>query len=268
MDGRAGSSRNRQASLASRTRRTIDGAQNEDVTEKPKEKGRSPIRQSFRNLLSVFKKSKPAQTDQQQQETTPSLTLSVPGTRYSSGGRSSCTSPEAARANPLGRPSLTLQIPSAGLTPTDPRNCVSPISAHTGKQGPLLYLCRATQSGSDTAKTNENADLPPVWMPCLAQLHTTHVLVSWQTSQGNPTSRLVPFTACTDVRSLALGELDPGERSVLPAVERPDLRVFELLFEGRAREKFAVEGVTERAGWVSAIWCVSDGYEWIDRREN
>ncbi|KAI0334998.1 hypothetical protein GY45DRAFT_1351095 [Cubamyces sp. BRFM 1775] len=258
MDGRAGtgSSRNRQTSVASRTHRSIDGAQSQDVTEKPKEKGRSPIRQSFRNLLSVFKKSKAAHKDQQQQESPPSLTLSVPGTRYRAGDRSSETSPDATRTNSPSRPSLTLQIPSTGLAPTDPRNCVSPISAHTGKQGPLLYLCRATQSERDAVKTNPNAssDLPPVWMPCLAQLHTTHVLVSWQTSQGNPTSRLVPFTACSDVRSLALGELDPGERAVLPAVDRPDLRVFELLFEGRAREKFAVEGVTERAGWVSAIW--------------
>ncbi|KAI0655891.1 hypothetical protein C8Q70DRAFT_402359 [Cubamyces menziesii] len=257
MDGRAGASRNRQASVASHTHRSIDGAQkNQDVTEKPKEKGRSPIRQSFRNLLSVFKKSKPAHTGQQQRETSPSLTLSVPGTRYKSGEGSSDASPDATHASPTGRPSLTLQIPSAGLAPTDPRNCISPISAHTGKQGPLLYLCRTTQFESDAGRISPNAsaDLPPVWMPCLAQLHTTHVLVSWQTSQGNPTSRLVPFTACSDVRSLALGELDPGERAVLPAVDRPDLRVFELLFEGRAREKFAVEGVTERAGWVSAIW--------------
>ena len=89
-------------------------------------------------------------------------------------------------------------------------------------------------------------------MPCLAQLHTTHVLAPRQTPQGN--AKVVLFTACSDVHLLALDELDrPGERAVPPAADRPNLRVFELLFEGTARDsKLAVEGVTERAGWASA----------------
>ncbi|KAI9067413.1 hypothetical protein FKP32DRAFT_1664365 [Trametes sanguinea] len=220
---------------------------------------------SFRNLLSVFKKSKPAHRESSPQYeaaigTRTSPSPSVAGTRYKAGGAPPA---DESGGQTLGlspptpsKPSLTLQIPpSAPFAQTDPRACVSPISAHAGKQGPLLYLCR-TSSPSHSHNHGEQqagSDLPPIWMSCLAQLHTTHVLISWQTAQGNPTSRLVPFTACSDVRSLALSELGAEERALLPE-GRPELRVFELLFEGRAREKFAVEGVTERAGWVSAIW--------------
>ncbi|KAI0369683.1 hypothetical protein BV20DRAFT_346272 [Pilatotrama ljubarskyi] len=213
-------------------------------TEKPKEKGRSPIRQSFRNLLSVFKKSKPA-AKELPQAPAPTPVPSLPGTRYKAGSSPSNQACVPSPATP-GKPSLTLQIPSSTLPQTDPRNCISPISAHTGKQGPLLYLSRVPGPSGDT--------LPPVWMSCLAQLHTAHILVSWSTAEGNPTSRLVPFTACSDVRSLALGDLREEERALLPEREGREVRVFELLFEGRAREKFAAEGVAERAGWVSAIW--------------
>ncbi|KAI0665931.1 hypothetical protein C8Q78DRAFT_1198711 [Trametes maxima] len=216
-------------------------------TERAKEKGRSPIRQSFRNLLSVFKKSKPAQKERSLSPTpAPSLVLS--GTRYRPGGGSPSTTREGPPTP--SKPSLTLQIPPSDLPGTDPRNCISPVSAHTGKQGPLLYLSRVPTSRS---QAQSDSDVPAVWMACLAQLHTTHILVSWPSAGGHPTSRLVPFAACADVRSLAPGDLDETERALLPGAPG-EMRVFELLFEGRAREKFAAESVAERAGWVSAIW--------------
>lgn len=212
-----------------------------------KDRGRSPIRQSFRNLMSVFKKSKPVQRSET--PATPSSTLALPGTRYreATPSTSSSPSPSPHASTSPSRPSLTLQIPS--LAQTDPRNCASPVSAHTGKQGTLLYLAHTPSSGA--------ASVPPVWLACAAQLHTTHILVSWGTQGGNPASRLVPFGACTDVRSLAHSELAEEERALLPTRgvgTRAELKVFELLFEGRAREKFAAEGVPDRAGWVSAIW--------------
>ncbi|KAL7281445.1 hypothetical protein ACG7TL_004758 [Trametes sanguinea] len=241
--------------------------------EKDKDKGRSPIRQSFRNLLSVFKKSKPAHRESSPQYEGASARISpsssVAGTRYKAGGAPACEESRRGLSPPPpppSKPSLTLQIPpTAPFAQTDPRSCASPISAHAGKQGPLLYLCRTSpqshghghgeqqsESGSSSSSGGGGGGLPPVWMSCLAQLHTTHVLISWQTAQGNPTSRLVPFTACSDVRSLALSELAAEERALLPE-GRPELRVFELLFEGRAREKFAAEGVTERAGWENRV---------------
>ncbi|TFK89087.1 hypothetical protein K466DRAFT_661831 [Polyporus arcularius HHB13444] len=215
-----------------------------------KDKARSPIRQSFRNLLSVFKKSKPPPPPQ----------LALVAAREASPART--PQPEAQeRALPprpnLGsdnrdgrstglRPShvpLTLQIPAplSKQTQADRTICTSPISAHTGKTGPLLYLSRIPA-----------ANLPPVWMNCTGQLHSTHILITWETPQGNPSPKLVPFTACTDVRSLSAVDLDVSERGLLP--DDPEWKVFELLFEGRARERFAANSLTERATWVSGLW--------------
>ncbi|KAI0705100.1 hypothetical protein C8T65DRAFT_830644 [Cerioporus squamosus] len=218
-----------------------------------KDRARSPIRQSFRNLLSVFKKNKPpappqlaeaveaaarelsptpsSQPEARERALPPRPSL---GSDYRGGQRSGL------------RPShvpLTLQIPAPLAKPTqqDRTICTSPVSAHTGKTGPLLYLSRIPA-----------ANIPPVWMNCTGQLHSTHILIIWETPQGNPSPKLVPFTACTDVRSLSPTDLNETERSLMP--DDPEWKVFELQFEGRARERFAANSLTERAMWVSALW--------------
>jgi hypothetical protein len=58
---------------------------------------------------------------------------------------------------------------------------------------------------------------------------------------------------CTDVRSLTADELDSEERALLPG-DIKDIKVFEVLFDGRVGEKFATTSIRERARWVSAIW--------------
>ncbi|KAI1795657.1 hypothetical protein LXA43DRAFT_881482 [Ganoderma leucocontextum] len=201
-----------------------------DVRKSPggekKDKGRLPIRESFRNLLSVFKRSKPTLKD-------------LPPPRHP---RAQASSPaKADEPRPRKPEGLTLQIPQSGQADSDKIVCISPVEAHTGKAGSLLYLSRI--SGSD---------LPPIWMSCSAQLHSTHILVTWDTPQGNPSPRLVPFTSCTDVHSLTPADLDPMERALLPAGQT--WKVFEIIFEGRTGEKFAANSLTERATWVSAIW--------------
>ncbi|OBZ70805.1 hypothetical protein A0H81_09064 [Grifola frondosa] len=191
-----------------------------------KDKSRSPIRQSFRNLISVFKKNKSSGKDHSQQ-------LAVPGTKYRSNDVIDI------RTQNLALP----QLPRVDICSVKPDKalCITPISLHSGQAGPLLYLSRPL-----------SPNVLPVWTSCTAQLHSTHIIVTWHSAHGNPSTYVVPFTACTDVRSLALTDLDATERSLLP--DRPELRVFEMLFEGRAREKFAADSVTERASWVSAIW--------------
>ncbi|KAI0746026.1 hypothetical protein C8Q76DRAFT_665452 [Earliella scabrosa] len=207
-----------------------------------KDKGRSPIRQSFRNLLSVFKKNKPPARDSDLgapplQEASRRQSLSP--TPYSS--RSGGNIPYEGASRRQAPPPLTLQIPEARPASNERTICISPVSAHTGKAGPLLYLSRLPSS-----------DIPPVWMDCTAQLHSTHILVTWETPQGNPSPKLVSFTACTDVRSLSPADMNETERGLLP--RETEWKVFELLFEGRARERFAAKSLTERATWVSAIW--------------
>ncbi|KAI0744222.1 hypothetical protein C8Q80DRAFT_1258267 [Daedaleopsis nitida] len=215
----------------------------EAVVVQKKDKGRSPIRQSFRNLLSVFKKNKPPGAPSKEGSPQPpdrSPRRSSPLAHRELGGDA-----VPVLYHKPAPPSLTLQIPQDTDVPVRVQDerivCISPVSAHTGKQGPLLYLSRIPLS-----------NIPAVWMECSAQLHSTHILVTWETSQGNPAPKLVPFTACTDVRSLAPGDVNETERAMLPA--ETEWKVFELLFEGRARERFAARSLTDRATWVSAIW--------------
>lgn len=182
-------------------------------------KDKSPIRQSFRNLFSAFKKGKGVIKDRV-----------LSSTRYISGDVSPRSSSFA------GDPFL------AQDTSGSERVSVPLYS------GPLLYLSRSTESSL-------TSPILPVWTACTATLEGGSIFITWLTAQGNPSTHIVSLSECADVRSLALSEINPDERALLPVTaDSEDLRVFEVLFEGKAREKFAARSVQERAGWVSAIW--------------
>lgn len=108
--------------------------------------------------------------------------------------------------------------------------------------GPLVYLSPSSSAAPASL---------PVWTDCTTTLFSTHVLVTWHTSQGNPHPHAIHLDSCIDVHSLALEELDPAEIALLPTRE---LKVFELLFKEKPGEKFVASSVHERAGWISAIW--------------
>ncbi|TCD66723.1 hypothetical protein EIP91_001016 [Steccherinum ochraceum] len=198
-------------------------------------KGRSPIRQSFRNLLSAIgKKAKGFGKDH---------SSNAP----SRSSQSICLdSPPIPPSVSTTRPTSTyLEIPSpmafASRSASGMPACNTPSALHTG---PLLYLSKPISAG----------DLP-VWTDCTAILHPSHILITWLTSHENPSTSMITLPQCSDVRSLALNDLDSTERNLLPMQPNTgELKVFELLFEGRGREKFAAYSVTGRASWVSAIW--------------
>lgn len=194
--------------------------------EEKKGKGRSPIRQSFRSLLSVFsKKGKLGKTNS-------NATLVSEST--------SGMAVELKKRNPL-HIRTSSDLPLVKESFQEPP-CTTPLPIMSGT---LLHLCYSNTQ-----------DAFPVWTRCDVVLHPSHILITWLTNRGNPSTSMVTFENCTDVRSLALADLDLTERGLLPS-EPDDPRPFELLFEGRAREKFAAESVKERAGWVSAIWYVA-----------
>ncbi|KAG5639126.1 hypothetical protein H0H81_006715 [Sphagnurus paluster] len=113
----------------------------------------------------------------------------------------------------------------------------------------LLYLSHTT--------IQPPADSPilPIWASCIATLEKDCIVISDPYAQGSPLIHTIPLSNCTDVRSLARHQLNPEESTMLPARgANEELKVFEILFEGRRREKFAANSVQERAGWVSAVW--------------
>ncbi|KAJ7188318.1 hypothetical protein C8R46DRAFT_1183838 [Mycena filopes] len=175
-------------------------------------KDKSPIRQSFRNLLAVFKKS--------------------------SGLR-------------VGKSKLedNFILPDTTLVPVDdvfvsPKPTVSTNAFPTPQlAGSLFYLARSS------ANPPGSAGVFPVWTFCSAVLEGDTVHLTWPTT---PSAHAVLLKTCTDVRSLASDELEHEERALLPG-DAKDLKVFEVMFDGRIGEKFATTSVRERARWVSAI---------------
>jgi hypothetical protein len=181
---------------------------------------RSPLRQSFTNLLSVFKI----------------------GNIKNSGkdGNSRSLSGFVKASSPLGSHSGY-----CNSTVSQSESNVKQAHFYTGA---LLYLSRP--------QVGQRASLIlPVWTDSSVELKSGEILTTWLTTQGNPFTHAISLASCTDVRSLSLHQLDASEMALLPTrADSEEVRVFELLFEGRPRERFAATSLQERAGWVSAIW--------------
>lgn len=196
----------------------------------PEKKGkRSPIRQSFRNLLSAIGKKGKLVKD----------FSNLLGTPESPDDGMHVADLLAAPTRPT-----PLQIPTSRHVSTPSGvACTTPSSLYTGE---LLYLDWPTSVGA-----------LPVWISCNVILHASHMLITWRTSSGNPSTSIITLAECADVRSLTMSDLDAHERELLPDnLGTSDLKPFELRFLGnsKAKEKFAASSVTDRSGWVSAVW--------------
>ena len=176
---------------------------------------KSPIRQSLRNLFSVFKK------------------VNVTGNHKPDENTSS-----------ISRPGLLPILTSSSVLDFEPP---PPVRKHSGS---LLYLSHT----SDKSQLSSSSPILPVWSACAATVETNAIVISWITTNGSPSTHIIRLSNCTDVRSLSSLQLDAEECVLLPKGNTKELKVFEVLFEGRARERFAASSVRERAEWVSAIW--------------
>ncbi|TFK54483.1 hypothetical protein OE88DRAFT_1200674 [Heliocybe sulcata] len=195
-------------------------------------KPRSPLRQSFRNLISVFKKNKSLSNDKV--DLGASLLLQYPGVRQDS----SYSSDSSRRGMPH---STTMVKPTSS----------GPSRLMTGS---VLYLSRPS---SDSRSTRILA----VWSSCTATLFPAYILLTSFSTQNNPLSRTVSLAGCTDVRSINMNDLMEDDKAMLPSSSggvgddrSREPRVFELLFDSSRKEIFASSSVKERAAWVSAIW--------------
>jgi hypothetical protein len=193
------------------------------------EKKTSPLRQSFRNLLSVFKKGKRFGKEKVEPYIYPKETGPSPYEKLS-------------KVPPRTMHESDLFAPNSGSLGS--RICTSPTySLHTG---PLLHLSQPTSVSSP---------ILPVWIPCDAVLHQSHILLTSATTQGIRRTDVVSLRACTDVKSLTSGDIGAEQRALLPMMENSAVpKVFELVFDGKETQRFAVPTVKDRAAWISAIW--------------
>jgi hypothetical protein len=124
--------------------------------------------------------------------------------------------------------------------------------------GVLLYLSQCP----DNLRSSQG----PAWLPCTATLEedVQSIRISWSdlsSQEERVSTHIVSLARCTDVRSLVASQLEERDLTIPLAgckdeVRIEDYKVFEILFEGKGREKFAARTVRERARWVSAIWFV------------
>ncbi|KAG2078974.1 hypothetical protein BDR04DRAFT_14360 [Suillus decipiens] len=186
---------------------------------------RRSLSTSLRNFLSVFQKGRKGKDGDDQEEDVPIVVVDAP---------SMAQIPSMyTKSIPFLHDTGTVVLPADKVSTVHP--------------GVLLYL---SMSSSSTTSS-----ILPVWTFCNVTLHPLHMLITWHTSHGNPSTQVLSLDGCTDVRSISLSRLDPDEKALLPApADQSESKVFELLFEGRRREKFAASSSQERARWVSAIW--------------
>lgn len=186
---------------------------------------RRSLSASLRNFLSVFQKGRKGKDGDDQEEDIPAVVVDAPS---------------------------MAQIPSMYTEGAPLPHDTGSMALSAGKvsalhSGALLYLSMPSSS-----TTSPNL---PTWISCDVTLHTLHILITWYTTHGNPSTHVLPLDGCTDVRSISMNRLDPDEKALLPtSTDQSEPKVFELLFEGRRREKFAASSSQERARWVSAIW--------------
>ncbi|KDR75144.1 hypothetical protein GALMADRAFT_249068 [Galerina marginata CBS 339.88] len=195
-------------------------------------KDKSPIRQSLRNLLSVFKKGKGA--------------AGLPKRKVEDKDASLPPLPESEACD--ARDSKEENIPPSQLSgPSESNtNTSRPRKKMTGS---LLYLSRGPQFLSPGSPG------PLIWETCSVTLDGNKLVVSSFTGEMEMSLHEIILSQCTDIRSLSASQLSAEEARVLDQVlDGEKMKVFEVLFQGRPGEKFAAKSVRERAGWISAIW--------------
>lgn len=178
-------------------------------------KGKSPMRQSLQNLFSALKKV------------------------------------NLRKGKPPERPLISYKRQHHLILNDHPGLNAPPVLRSRSRKltSPLLYLSRTSQLLSDSLDTKM------VWISCTATLEPGAIVITSLTDSSDSSVHNVELLNCTDVRSLSPEQLDAQESALLPRKgENDEFKVFEILFEGRPREKFAANSVQERAGWVSAIW--------------
>lgn len=186
----------------------------------------NPVRQSLKNLMSVFVKRNGF------------LGLS----RARLVGRRSVVGHTTLVPHELNHPPSTTLI----LPPVD----LSDASSKWPQTSPSLYHRRNAYE-ADTLTVS--------WAPCAVTVeHDCQLVISYQDTwvATRPPQETISLSCFTDVRSVSPKNISLEEYDALPSGGPEEMKVFEILFEGRPRERFATPSSIERAEWLSKIWFV------------
>lgn len=179
-----------------------------------RDKSQTPLRASFRNLISLFAKKGKVKDEH------------ILSTRY--------------------EPSVRVDLPK------DDQASLSTLRTPLTDQG---FLDDVLKSGSALrlySYWDSSSSALPVWNECDMKLFSTHLLAQSPSLHGNPIVEEISLDDCQDVHSVAQSRITDLERNLLPT--DTEFFLFELIFDNKKPERFAVKTVLERSSWVSTIW--------------
>ncbi|KXN90983.1 hypothetical protein AN958_03050 [Leucoagaricus sp. SymC.cos] len=217
-------------------------------TVEKRDKSRSPLRQSIRNLLSTLRKGAtkssevttaakavythaPAVLVGEYPSQLPEKDGSI--VAHLRNSKNALHSQQANDSVTIGRPpypSCTPQVSSDGYI-------------NVNFSGPIWHW--STLSGTG-----------PAWDHCKGVIQDRKLNVTWF-SPGDAVHLVleVDLSRCINVRTLTNGDLSEAELAALSQQEDTrDLKIFELVSQSREKDKFAVRNLGERAAWISALW--------------
>jgi len=234
-----------------------------------KDKDKSPIRQSLRNLFSVLKKGAGG------------LTLTSSKRNLLMGGVGGPYDGLGAAVAPRTHAEAQAQVQGPRSQQATP---LAALKNAKNMSGSLLYLTRLippseliklpsplpidiSRSTSSSYPGSSAGIGQLAWTTCNLTCSPTpgggggaKLILSSFTSELQLVVHEIDLSGCTDIRSLSdeearLLEVDPGAYEHGNEGVGGGPKVFELQFKGsKPKEKFAARSVRERAGWISAIW--------------
>lgn len=206
-----------------------------------KDKNKSPLRLSIRNLLSTLKKGAGKSGE---------VISAAKGIRkHSSGGLVLEHPPQVPEKDSVTGDHLSfLSKPSRGQItelyrlPVD--QVLSIDSNKADFSGPIWYLSKASD-GTAIA-----------WNSCNGVIKGRKLSITWFShNDSNHRVLEVDLSRCIDVRSLTNGDLNQEDLELLNEQEETHgLKVLELVSRSHQTDRFAVRNFGERAAWVTALW--------------
>lgn len=181
-------------------------------------KDKSPLRRSFQNVVTAFKKGARAIGSRRDSES--------PVLRPVSGGLPSrrVDTTSLYNAEYSGQPSRPPTPPPKGP-------CLS---------GKLLYL--------------STDPMDSVWRPCAATMGLTSISLCHSQAPNRISSSGISLLQCIEVRSSQFDSKYLLDWTSIGISHVEDLRAFELIYDGKPTERFACFTTQERATWIDTIW--------------
>lgn len=196
------------------------------------------MRESFRNLLTVFNKAKKTFSDHPSERHSKRRSTLSTDSKLSVETTRTITSCDPKAPGPI-KPTVSQLVPGLSSVSSKYVFRAQLTQLQDIRSGVLLYY--------------DNDSTSPAWHRCDAFLAPPSLRLNYFTRSGKSVTQIVSVAGAMDARSIASTNCAVVAPPLLDG--KPPL-VFEVEFGKGVTEKFATVSVLERGGWVSSIWWV------------